>query len=254
MKIMTTLLMLITIQSVSAAPYYRFWRGQKLPQLTEKTYMDKMMKDFIPQAPKLFPHLTSYLVAIPPKEIGVDEVALLAYTNEEDYIRGRATAEGTAYSNAHWELFERENSKSLVPKLLDGKIEANQAYDLINKDVDWSKGTTFFYMGKKKTHLTTAEYLKQLDSHVKKVSKGFRPMGMKGYVILITEDMEYAWINWNSEESAKKGYASPFGINVMNEAAGLMDIIQWSQTSKFNKKLLRSDAYHVTTQKQQPKL
>ena len=162
MKIMTTLLLLVTIQSVSAAPYYRFWRGQKLTQLSEKTYMDKLMKDFIPQAPKLFPHLTSYLVAVPPAATGIDEVALLAYTNEEDYIRGRSTSEGAAYGDAHWELFERENSKSLVPKVLDVKVEANQAYDLINKNVDWAKGVTFFYMGKKKSHLATVDYLKQV--------------------------------------------------------------------------------------------
>lgn len=249
MKRLLLLTVLLTTQSVIAAPYYRFWRGEKLKQMPEITYMNRMAKDFVPMAPKLFPALDSYLVAIPPKGLGVDEVALLAYTNEEEYLSGRSTQEGRGYSDAHWELFERENSKSLVPGILDDKVEANKAYDLLNTNPDWSQGETYFFMGKKKDNLSTVDFLSQVDKHVRSVRKGFSPVGMKGYVVLITEDREYAWINWDSKASADKAYASAFGKSAMAEASQLMDILQWSTTSKFENKLKRGGAVHVNTKR-----
>lgn len=70
-------------------------------------------------------------------------------------------------------------------------------------------------------------------------------MGMKGYVIIVTEDMEYAWINWDSLANAKRAYGSDFGINVVNEASEMMRTIQWTRTTFFKDNLFRNKAYFV---------
>jgi hypothetical protein len=247
MNMIFALALLIVSQSVIAAPYYRFWRGEKLAQLNETTYMKTMAKDFLPMAPKLFPHLKSYLVAMPEVGVGVDEVALLAYTNEEDYFRGRATAEGTAYSNAHWEIFERATSSSLVPEVLEGKVAANKSYDLLKTTPDWSKGYSTFFIGKKRSILSTEKFLAGLDAHVREFRQGFQPMGLKGYVILVTEDREYAWMSWESEAHANKAFATQLGAKVQKDAGELMEMLQWSGLTKFGNSLKRNHAYFVQT-------
>lgn len=247
MNMIFALALLIVSQSVIAAPYYRFWRGEKLAQLSETTYMKSMAKDFLPMAPKLFPHLESYLVAMPAVGTGVDEVALLAYTNEEDYVRGRATAEGTAYSNAHWEIFERATSSSLVPEALVGKVTANKSYDLLKTSLDWSKGHSTFFIGKKRGSLSTEKFLAGLDAHVREFRQGFKSLGLKGYVILVTEDREYAWMNWESEAHATKAFATKLGVKVRADAGELMETLQWSGLTKFGNSLKRNQAVFVKT-------
>ena len=247
MKFTIALALLITSQTVLAAPYYRFWRGSKLPQMPEQSYLATMAKDFLPLAPKLFPHLQSYLVAVPATGLGVDEVALLAYTNEEDYVRGRATAEGRAYGDAHWDIFERQNSVSLVPETLVGKLTSNKAYDLLKTDLNWGKGHTTFFIGKKKSSISTQQFSTGLDAHVRTVRQGFVPMGLKGYVILVTEDREYALMNWESEAKASKAFSTKFGNNVSTEASQLMETLQWSPLTKFQNSIQRNKAYYVET-------
>lgn len=245
MKLITALTALLIIQTASAAPYYRFWRGEKLRHLNESRFMNILARDFMPQAPKLFPHLESYLVSVPPIGTGVDEVALLAYTNEEEYLRARNTPEGRGYGDAHWEIFERETSKSLVPKPLIGRIEAENAYDVLNRDVQWEKGATFFYMGERREGLSTSHYLREIDKHVKAMRKEFGGRGMNGYVILVTEDREYAWMNFDSENQAKRLFASPAGRRLSHQAGSLMKTVLWTKNEAFKRRAARGGAYTV---------
>lgn len=235
---------LLFSQTILATPYYRFYRGVKLPQLQENAYLKEMAQNFVPLAPQLFPHLQNYLVAIPANKTGVDEVALLSYTSEEAYIQGRSTAEGRAYGDAHWTVFEQSKSGSLVPEVLK-TIEANKAYDVLQTDVDWSKGYTTFYIGEKLPNLSPESFLQGLDVHVKRVRSYFSRAGLKGYVIITTPDREYAFMNWESKRHVDYAFSKPEGKIVLGEANRLMKTLNYTESGWFQGKLLRDQTYTV---------
>ncbi len=245
MKTIFLLALLGLTDAALAQRYYRFFRGVKLQQLPESAYLGNMARDFVPLAPRLFPHLENYLVAIPARETGVDEVALLSYTSEEAYLRGRATPLGKGYGDAHWTVFEQSESGSLVPEELRGPLQANRAYDLIGKKLDWSRGYTNFFIGEKKAGLSSEAFLRGLDQHVRKVRHFFRGAGLLGYVIIATPDREYAFMNWESKSHADYAMAHPAGKLVRAEAESLMKTLNWTVSERFQGRLSRNQTYTV---------
>ena len=104
------------------AAYYRVWQGFKKTDLTTdqfKSNLNQLMEDTV----SLYHGkvLNQYLVAIPPKNKPSyipNEFALVALHNEKDYREIRKTPEGIAYSDLHWEVFDKKTSGSLLIKHL----------------------------------------------------------------------------------------------------------------------------------------
>lgn len=233
----------------SAAPYYRFFRGVKLPTLSRKVYEEKLSKDFIPTLPKLYSSeiLKAYMPAIPPLHVSkpeLAEIALIVYASEEIYKKARATPEGQAYGDLHWTVFDKEKSKTGPTIPFTGKVVVDTPYDVLGKDVDWYSGYTTLFVGLKKKNKKTEDFHSWLATHVSEFSKSFGSL-IRGYVFVAGEDYEIAYVNWISEEAMKAGFAGPYGKHIAGDASLWMENKMFERLSEFDGKVSKGAVYRM---------
>ena len=245
MKTMKFLLLLLTLPSLGRAAetagYYRVWQGFKKSEFSSPVFQERLPAFMNATVAVYGSLLNNYLVVVPPSEKPAfipDEFALVALRSEADYQRVRATPEGKAYGESHWELFARENSKS-APYVNyfpaePNSLESNKAYDLVGAPVDWQAGHTTFFLGLRKGFLSRTAFLARLSQHVKLAANSFRSMGLKGFVLIAHEDYEAAYMNWESKEAMLAAFGTAAGANVQKDAAEIMDTLQWSEAEAFD--------------------
>lgn len=108
-------------------------------------------------------------------------------------------------------------------------LEPGVAYSVLKKAADWSKGYTTAFAGSKKTAMPTGApysseaFLKELDEHVKTTLAAFEGQGLLGYIVYATREMEFAVMNWESEDRMKQAFQSQGGQSV---AAGASRIFK----------------------------
>lgn len=209
------------------ATYYRAWQGfakegpapmlSSLPSFMSAT-IDLYAKN---QA------LSNYFVIIPPANSPAflpHELALVSLTTEADYRRIRATAEGEAYSAAHWDIFDRATSASApMQNFGEAPLVSNTAYNVLGKPVDWSKGVSFAFVGLRKNKLSPSEFLNRLKKHVSEVAAYMEPMGLRGYIIIANDNYEVAYMNWESEEARLAIINSAGAQTIFADAGDMMD-------------------------------
>jgi hypothetical protein len=219
------------------AGFFRVWRGYRKQGLNDAGFLAQLAP-FMRKTTDLYgPELLSnYLVALPPEErpaLVPAEFALIALENEEGYRAIRATPEGQAYADAHWEIFDRETSKSANLKVgLPDVLETGSAYDLSPEALDWRTGENLFYLGTRKEGLSQADFLSRLRTHMELVQRELQPLGLRGYIVLADEGYEAAFLNWESEEARLAAFAGQAGPKVMRDAAEFMDGLQYSTALK----------------------
>lgn len=203
-------------QSLSGVPYYRFWQGWKRSDLSDSQFFSRLAS-FMPKTPQTHAKngLVGYTVGIPPRNSAQwipDEIALVTYQSQEIYERAKRTPEGQVYANAHWDLFQRGPSKSSVPQRVNPRrmisMKIGHSYDVLSLPVDWKKGFTTFYMGIRRKGLSNQQYEAGMSRHVEGVKRGFYKMGMKGYLVLLTDRYEIAYQNWQSREAFERAMKS----------------------------------------------
>ncbi len=130
---------------------------------------------------------------------------------------------------------ERSKSKSLTANpLIPLSLESQKAYDLIAQPNDWSRGPTTFFVGLRKAAVTPADFLRHLSEHVRAVANAFKSGGLRGYIVISDENYEVAYMNWESEEAMNKAFGSPAGQSVVQDAATMMENLQWSPIGLFD--------------------
>lgn len=214
-----------------SASYYRAWQGFKRSGLSNADF-NRDFPAFMQKTVDIYPHaLNNYIVVIPPANKPSyipDEFALVALTNEAVYQAVRATDEGKAYGEAHWGFFDKSVSKSAPMSAgLPTELVAGQSYDMSGGAVDWSRGYNLFFLGTRKNGQSVSEYLTHLRSHVALAKKNLAPIGMRGYVVVVGENYEAAFINWESKEAMDRAFAGEGGKAIGNDAGTFMDIMMW---------------------------
>ncbi len=247
-----TFLLIFTQLALAAsdAGYFRVWQGFKLPHLSNSAF-NNSLPSFMNTTVSLYGEvLNQYLVAVPPSykpDFIPDEFALIALTDETSYREIRATPEGQAYGESHWQLFDKSISKSLPLSVdIPDTLESNQSYNLISEPTDWTKGVTTFYLGLRKSNLPANLFLKYLSDHVQLATLFLKPMGLRGYIVIANDNYEAAYMNWESEEAMNQAFSSEDGKLLAADAASIMDTLQWSPNSYFNGFNVSSDMFYKT--------
>ena len=144
---------MLTFIPTSEASFLRFWRGFPKGELSLQQFNSALNDIFLPATAalaKTTANLISYQPLLLPEYLLETEklpveLALVEYASEAEYRSYRETEEGQAYSNLHWNYFEKSTSKSTVPTAFAGVLESEKAY-LLGGNIHWTSGPTFFYL------------------------------------------------------------------------------------------------------------
>lgn len=256
---MKAMLMLITIMSMNTAcaqtaKYYRVWQGFKNPALSSKEFINQL-PTFMEETVELYRDraLNNYFVGLPPKNrpnFIPDEFALVALKSEKDYSEIRKTPAGKKYSARHWDLFNRENSKSAplhnFKKEKIAKLEHNHAYDMFGEPLDWTTGTTTFYIGTRKKDLSAEEFLTRLHQHIQLTKKTFSNFGLRGYILIANKNYEVAYMNWNTRQQMLDAFKSLEGKAVIEDAGKSLNLLQYQESTDFHPIEVQDQAFIKT--------
>ncbi|MES2767565.1 MAG: hypothetical protein V4596_00345 [Bdellovibrionota bacterium] len=186
--------------------------------------------------------LNNYLVIIPPKEkpsYVPDEFALVGLSSEQTYREIRATPAGENYSAKHWDIFDKETSSSAktfidYSKQPPQNLTHNAAYDMLGEPIDWSSGYNRVYIGLRKDHLDSQNFLLRLKNHIESVKNQLGTQGLKGYIVLANENYEVAYMNWTSKEDFDKAQSSSDFKIITEDAQQFMDNLMYAEAIDHN--------------------
>ena len=246
-------LILLAVQISQAAPeatYYRVFQGFKKPSLSSAQFLN-ILPDFMNATTSLYGDvLNEYHVAIPPQNkpsFIPDEFALVSLSSEAEYRAMRATPEGQNYSAAHWDVFDKDTSKSLpLEPGIPNVLVSQTAYNVIGEPNDWSSGATLFYVGTRKSHIRKTDFLEKLSQHILQVEMAFKPYGLKGYIVIADENYEVAYMNWTSYEDMEYALLAPEGKRILRTADSMMDTLQWNGESAFQGNSVMQNRFYRT--------
>ena len=144
---MKTILLIITsfYLSNAHATFQRFWIGYKKSELTTSSFVNDLNKIFFGKTVDVGrgkgliayqPYISKMNSKLP------DEIALVTYQDEQAYSAIKATEAGHAYSELHWDYFQKLNSKSTVPAPFTGTLQSDAAFELNPNFENWQSGET----------------------------------------------------------------------------------------------------------------
>ena len=237
----------------TGVPIYRVFRGMKRADVAKDAFYEDLATRFIPAAPKTHggKGLVAYLPAVAPATAPAgtpDEIAIVVYASEAVYQERRATPEGKAYGDMHWELFDRPASKSdtAVGWTKNGPALApNVPVDMFEAPTDWQCGHSVVYVGQRKKDVAPAAFLAKLSQHVARNKATFGPLGMRGYVVVASEDREIAWTNWSSKGAMTRAFASEAGKAAVAFGGAFLDTVQWTDAAPFKGAVAPGQAFNV---------
>jgi hypothetical protein len=241
----------------TGVPMYRVFRGVKRADVAPAAFLKDLSARFIPAAPATHggKGLVAYLPAVPPADAPAGtpaEIAIVVYASEAVYQERRNSPEGKAYGDMHWELFDRPATKSdtAVGWTKNGPaLKANVPVDMFEAATDWQCGHGVVYVGRRKADVPADAFLGRLSAHVAHTKAAFGPLGLRGYVVVATEDQEIAWMNWSSKVAADKALGSVAGRSVREESAALMANVMWSDAGAFHGEIRAGEAVNVKFRK-----
>jgi hypothetical protein len=244
-RISVLTLLLVTLLGAQAqeASYFRAWQGFKNPNVSQSQF-EASLPSFMKMTVDLYGGaqiLSQYIVVIPPAEkpsFIPDELALVALSTETDYRAIRQTPAGQAYGEAHWKLFNKENSKSADPITdLTAKpqiLKHHQSYDVIGTPIDWSKGYNIVFIGIRKANLSPTQFLRRLTRHVYLTKRALTPKGLKGFLVIANENYEVAYLNWESQKAHDLAFQTSGGKAVSEDSAQFMESLMYQVAAPYD--------------------
>lgn len=111
-------------------------------------------------------------------------------------------------------------------------ITPNIVYDVSAQPIDWKSGYSTIFVGSRLKSSSPTEFLPHLTRHVVAVKKALEPQGLRGYIVLATDDYEIAYLNWADQETADKAFASPEGQAVRADGRSFMEPVLFTKIDK----------------------
>lgn len=205
-SIFLTVTLLTAHFSAQAAPMVRFWRGYQLETLAHDQFLDGLNRKFIPWTASLGTERTGmvgYLPAVSRQHGGdrvPEEFALVVYSSEAKYREFRATPAGQAYSEGHWEYFDKTLSHSAVAEPFQRQVAAGKAYALTGYSGRWDVGYARFTLFRRANSGNDAEIVAWLSQqNVEGVDEEGR--GHLGRIVLVEANFIAAYDLWSSREA-----------------------------------------------------
>ncbi len=231
----------LSAAAIEQAGYFRIWQGFAKSNLTQGQFLNEL-PSFMKETVDLYRDqaLNNYIVIIPPANKPAyvpDELALVALNSKENYESIRSTPAGQAYSNRHWVVFNKENSKSTA--FVDYGLQKptslvhNTAYDMIGNKINWAAGYNAVFVGTKKSNLSSADFLQQLQKHIELAKAVMQPKGLRGYILIAHDQYEVAYLNWESQEAHDLAGQTEDGKSVFADAGRFMDILMYQEAIPF---------------------
>lgn len=228
-------------QAIETAAYFRVWQGFSKPTLSPDQFLNELPA-FMKETVELYREraLNNYIVVIPPANKPAfipDELALVALSSKENYDAIRKTPEGQAYSNRHWDVFNKDNSKSAA--MINYKLQKpaglvhNTAYDMLGNEINWARGYNVAFIGTKKQGLSSAEFLQHLQKHIELAKSVMEPQGLLGYIVIANDQYEVAYLNWTSKSAHDLAAQSSGGEAVFADAQKFMDVLMYQEALTF---------------------
>ncbi|MBT3585627.1 MAG: hypothetical protein HN509_12045 [Halobacteriovoraceae bacterium] len=192
-------------QSASAAPYYRFWRGFKKKDISTQKFHQGLNSIFIPrtidQGKKK--GLLAYLPVLSPKTKSAsipEEVALVVYSNRDDYQTLRKSPAGQVYGKLHWDYFAKGISKSLVPSPLPlvGELVRNHAYDVLSSPKDWQKGYVIYSLKTRRLDTSNTSFQRAFKNYIKFMSSSYGRGKLESLIVLVGETYTIEYQLWKN--------------------------------------------------------
>ncbi len=178
-----TIILSVSVTSAHAS-FNRFWVGHKKKDITAAQFLNGLNATFFRDTIVLGkgkgllsyqPYITRMSADLP------DEIALVVYESEEKYRTLRNTPAGERYSAAHWDFFEKDQSKSTVSVPFEGTLAINEAYELNPEAGSWQKGHTIVSIYRVDT--------KELTTIAKKFAERKKVPGIRNAIVLLSGDI-----------------------------------------------------------------
>ena len=233
MKTLFILLAMVNSELAFGDGYYgRFWRGEARKSYpTLRNYCDDRNSDcfielvnrwLIPATPSYAAEkaLMTYAPVLFPKNLQEkyhDEIALILYDSESRYRDLRSDSdnlEGITYGPIHGDIFDmgikgtRESSRSLVPKIFNGKVHLEGelkevSYDLTGERLDLINSNGLFQLIER-DEINGRDFLTRAESYLNDIKNTKEVVGA---FALITENylMIYIFVNEVREIINPKG-------------------------------------------------
>lgn len=224
-------------QTIDKAAYFRVWQGFQKTELTSVQFLNEL-PSFMKDTVDLYQEraLNNYIVIIPPAHkpsFIPDELALVALNTKENYEALRSTPEGQKYSARHWDVFNKNTSKSaaFVNYALDkpANLIHNVAYDMMGNEINWAAGFNTVFIGIKKSELSSVQFLQSLQKHIELAKLVMMPKGLLGYIVIANENYEIAYLNWKSKQAHEQASQSIDAQAVFADAAQIMDTLMYEE-------------------------
>lgn len=225
------------------APFYRVFRGFKLPGIPAEAFPSELATKFIPQTPAaMVPHsLVGYVPALPPLEKPAfvpDEVAIVVYGSGAAYDAGRDDPVRKAYGALHWDYFEDPSkggrTQSQTARPLARVLEPEVPVDVLGTWPDWQTGYTQVFVGLRHPDVPKEEFLGLLTDHVVEVREAFGPRGLDGYIAVGNHETEIAWLHWTSRSKASEAFKSEVGYKVAEGAERILVPLMFADGEPFS--------------------
>lgn len=241
------------------ATYYRFWQGFKLPATTQKNF-EAAMPDYIDGTLSLYKGkgLNTYLAALPPapapapapKRVALpDSFGLIGFNNQASYDAVMASTEGIDFNAAQWSLFDQTKTTDVPVVNFDPldttlvELKANVAYNVLGGSTNWCSGLNLFYIGTRKSDVTPVEFRTMMATHLRTMLKTFKKTDLTGYVVLVTDDYEIAYMQWKNKLTLQSAYTSPAGKIAEKETDDVMNDELFTDAKLFKDKVEQGKFY-----------
>ncbi len=185
----------------------RVWRGYRADPISADKFREKLGDVFIPGTVQIMGKmgLTAYLPSLlPESSLNIpNEIAIVFYKTKETYYKTFDATAGRLYGLLHQSIFSKSQSKSGFPILLEDAIEFDQAYFLIDKNIDWYHGDTTVYVGTRNESQDIESYKDDVLEVLKTVQNS--PDGQRdGVITCVNQDYVVYWEHWHNKNGQNK--------------------------------------------------
>lgn len=204
-----------------ATPYYRFWRGHKKAEISSAIFQSGLNSEVIPKTIRLGSGqgMIGYLPAIPSKngpKGTPEEVALIIYKSKAHYKKYLSSEEGKKLGKIQWSFFRKGLSNSKAPQKFKDRVKIGKAYELLHSTHDWSSGHTVLTTRVKRRNSEDSDYLKSIEALLNG-SKAYQKKGLWQMIILVSDELTYAYTLWDSKKSYNRLKKTQAYVNLISK-------------------------------------
>ena len=224
-------------------PYALLWQGWKKNNLTPGQFKTKIAKQFVPAAPaaNAANGMRSFLTGLPPIKRSrsiPDAISLITFESQKVYEQTLTNDAGRQFDAMHWDLFDKKRGSHFEAAIdfnakKPSRLESGRAYDMIGKPIHWQKGHNVFFIGLRKNTVNVDAFFDRMFKHVQMAGDAFGNIGLKGYVFLLTETYEIAFMNWESQKAMEAAFKTKAAAAIVKDASELMGTLMWTVAAEF---------------------